>query len=38
MYSCSDVPRILNILPYDLRNIQSSYCFRIKLKNHLNSV
>ena len=34
----SVIHRTWNILPYDLSKIQSSYCFIIKLKNHLNSV
>ena len=34
----SVVPRTWNILQYDLRNIQYSYCFNIKLKNHFNSI
>ena len=34
----SIVPRTWNSLPYDLRKIQYSYCFNIKLKNHFNSI
>ena len=34
----SVVPRTWNIIPCDIRNIQSSYCFNIKLNNHLNSI
>ena len=33
----SAVPRIWNVLPYDLRKIQSLYCFRKKLKHYLNT-
>ena len=29
-------PPTWTILPYDLRKIQSSYCFNIKLKTHFN--
>ena len=34
----SVVPRICNILPYNLRKIQYWYYFNIKLKNHFNSL
>ena len=33
----SAVPRIWNVLPYDLRKVQSLYCFRKKLKHYLNT-
>ena len=33
----SVVPRIWNVLPYDLRKIQSLYCFRKKLKHYLTT-
>ena len=34
----SVIPHRWNSLPYDIRKIQYSYCFNIKLNNHFNSI